>query len=353
MDSVFYDGTKLLSLKDINGNKPEIYMAVGTRTAGKTTYFRRLVFNRYMKKKQKFIVLVRWGYQLDDIEESFFKDIRRLFFPFLSMSSESIVNGKFKELFVYPTGQEELKESCGYAIPINDAGIVKENSHFFTDADCMIFDEFQNIDNHYCPDEIKKFRSIHTSIARGGGKQIRYLPVYMMANTVSLLNPYYTAMGISVRLQPNTKFLKGKGYVLEVTYNENASKAMKESGFNQAWVDEDVLEHEANNKYLNDNFAFVEKMEGISRYLCTLKYNNKEYAIRSYDDKGVIYCDSNADKTFPTKFCVTTDDHQINYVMLKNNDFFFAKLRYFFKMGCFRFKDIQCKEAVINTLSYH
>lgn len=353
MDNVFYDGTKLLSLKDINGNLPEIYMAVGTRTAGKTTYFRRLVFNKYIKKKQKFIVLVRWGYQLDDIEESFFKDIRNLFFPFLTMTSQPIINGKFKELFVHPNGQEELKELCGYAIPINDAGIVKENSHFFTDADCMIFDEFQNIDNHYCPDEIKKFRSIHTSIARGGGKQIRYLPVYMMANTVSLLNPYYTAMGISIRLQPNTKFLKGTGYVLEVTYNENASKLMKESGFNQAWVDDDVLQHEANNKYLNDNFAFVEKMDGVSRYLCTLKYNNKEYAIRSYDEKGIIYCDGNSDKTFPVKYCVTTDDHEINYVMLKNNDFFFAKLRYFFKMGCFRFKDIQCKEAVINTLSYH
>ena len=352
MDNIYYDGTKLLSLLDINGNKPEIFMVTGTRTAGKTTYFRRLVFNRYVKKRTKFIVLVRWGYQLNDIEESFFKDIRELFFPFLSMTSKSIVNGKFKELFVYPNGQEELAESCGYAIAINDAGIVKENSHLFTDADCMMFDEFQNIDNHYCPDEIKKFRSIHTSIARGHGKQVRYVPVYMMSNAVSLLNPYYSSMGISVRLQPNTKFLKGKGYVLEVTYNENASKAMRDSGFNQAFEDDEVLEHEANNRYLNDNFAFIEKMTGTNRYLCTIKYENKEYAIRSYDEQGIIYCDSNADSSFPTRFCVTTADHQVNYVMLKNNDFFFAKMRYFFKKGCFRFRDIQCKEAIIRTLAY-
>ena len=131
MDNVYYDGTKLLSLMDINGDKPEIYMAVGTRTAGKTTYFRRLVFNKYIKKKQKFIVLVRWGYQLNDIEESFFKDIRELFFPFLTMTNEPIVNGKFRKLYIHPNGQEELKEECGYAIAINDAGIVKENSHLF------------------------------------------------------------------------------------------------------------------------------------------------------------------------------------------------------------------------------
>lgn len=352
MDTIYYDGTKLLSLKDINGETPEIFMVSGTRTAGKTTYFRRLVMNKFLKKKQKFIILVRWGYQMDDIEDAFFKDIRELFFPYYTMTSENLVNGKFRELFIAPNEQEELKESCGYAIAINDASKVKEYSHLFTDAECMIFDEFQDIDNHYCADEVKKFRSIHTSIARGHGKQVRYLPVYMMSNHVTILNPYYTGLNISTRLNDRTKFLKGEGFVLEITNNETASKAIKGSAFNRAWADQAVIKHEADNIYLNDNYSFIEKMEGKNKYLCTLKYNNKEYAIRSYDDQGIIYCDSSADSTFPVKFCVTTDDHEINYVMLKNNDMFFAKMRYFFKRGCFRFKDLGCKEAIIKTLSY-
>ena len=352
MDNVYYDGTKLLSLSDIDGNKPEIYMVAGTRTAGKTTYFNRLVFNRFLKKRQKFIILVRWAFQINDIEDKYFKDIRELFFPYYTMESVSMVNGKFRELFVYPNEQEEMKESCGYAIAINDAGIVKEYSHMFTDAECMIFDEFQSVDNHYCPDEVKKFISIHTSIARGHGKQVRYLPVYMMSNAVSILNPYYTALKISSRLQQNTKFLKGKGYVLEITNNENASNALKSSAFNKAFEGEATVQHEADNLYLNDNYAFVEKMEGENRYLATLKYEGKEYALRAYDEQGIIYCDCTADSKYPVRFCVTTDDHQVNYVMLKNSDFFFAKMRYLFKRGCFRFHDLQCKEAVINTLSY-
>ncbi|MBP3887236.1 MAG: phage DNA encapsidation protein [Cellulosilyticum sp.] len=352
MDNVFYDGTKILSLKDINGNKPEIYLVTGTRTAGKTTYFNRLVFNRFVKKKEKFIVLVRFSYQMDDIEDKFFKDIRELFFPWFTMTSEPMVGGKFRELFVQPNDQEELKEACGYAIAINDAGLVKEYSHLFTDASCFVFDEFQSVDNKYCHDEVKKFRSIHTSIARGKGKQVRYVPVYMMSNAVSVLNPYFAGLGISKRLDDKTKYLKGNGFVLEVTNNENAKQAIKSSAFNTAWEDQTVTEHEAENVYLNDNSSFVEKMIGNSRYLCTLKYNNKEFAIRMYEDEGIIYCDNRADLTFPTKFCVTTADHGINYVMLKNNDFFFAKLRYFFKMGCFRFRDLSCKEAIIDTLAY-
>ena len=54
-----YDGTKLLSLKDINGKKPEIYICTSNRTAGKTTYFNRYFVNRFIKYSEKFILLYR------------------------------------------------------------------------------------------------------------------------------------------------------------------------------------------------------------------------------------------------------------------------------------------------------
>ena len=50
----YYDGTKLLSLSDINGDKPEVYICDGNRTGGKTTYFNKLMVNRFLKNKSKF-----------------------------------------------------------------------------------------------------------------------------------------------------------------------------------------------------------------------------------------------------------------------------------------------------------
>ena len=41
----YYDGTKLLSLLDLNNKRPEIYMVTTNRTGGKTTYFGKLVVN--------------------------------------------------------------------------------------------------------------------------------------------------------------------------------------------------------------------------------------------------------------------------------------------------------------------
>ena len=74
--------------------------------------------------------------------------------------------------------------------------------------------------------------------------------------------------------------------------------------------------------------------------------------MREFAEAGVIYCDDRPDSTHPSKISVTTDDHNINYVMLKRNDFFIMNLRFYFERGCFRFKNLKCKEAILKALSY-
>jgi hypothetical protein len=345
MKQSFYDGTKLLSLKDINGEKPEIYMCTSNRSAGKTTYFNRLCVNRFIKYKEKFCVLYRFNYELADCADKFFKDGGGLFFPDYYMTSKNRAKGVYHELYLN-------EEPCGYAITINAADSVKKMSHLFSDTVRMIFDEFQSETNHYCPDEVNKFISIHTSIARGAGKQSRYVPVYMISNPVTLLNPYYTQMGIADRLTEKTKFLRGEGYVLEQGYNEAASNAQKESAFNRAFNKSNYMLYNSEGTYLNDNKAFIEKMTGASRYICTIKYEENNYGIREFVDSGIVYCDDKPDMSFPTKITVTTADHEINYIMLKRNDIFLTGLRFYFEKGCFRFKNIRCKEAVLKCLTY-
>lgn len=341
----YYDGTKLLSMLDINGSKPEIYMCTTNRTGGKTTYFGRLCINRFLDKNEKFGLLYRYNYELDDITEKFYKDLGSLFFPSYRMTSKRRANGTFQELFLND-------KSCGYALSLNNADQIKKYSHLFSDISRLIFDEFQSETNHYCVDETKKFISIHTSIARGQGEQVRYVPVYMLSNPISIINPYYVEMGVSGRLKNNTKFLRGDGFVLEQAYNDSASIAQKTSGFNRAFSKNVYTAYSSEGVYLNDNKAFVEKPTGKSKYLCTLRYKGSDFALREYSESGVVYCDDKADLSFLTKISVTTDDHNINYVMLKRNDFFLSNLRYFFERGCFRFKDMRCKEAVLSALSY-
>lgn len=341
----YYDGTKLLSMKDINGKTPEIFMCTSNRTGGKTTYFGRLAVNKFLKYQKKFGLTYRFNYELDDICDKFYKDIGSLFFNGYEMTTKRRASGLFHELYLNDV-------SCGYAFALNGADQIKKYSHLFSDVDIMLFDEFQSETNHYCPDEVKKFISLHTSVARGQGKQVRYVPVYMMSNPVSIINPYYVAMGISNRLKDDTKFLRGDGFVLEQGFNESASVAQKESSFNRAFAGNEYVAYSSEAVYLNDSKAFIDRPVGNSRYICTLRYHGVDYGVKEYSELGIIYCDDKADRTFRTRITVTTEDHNINYVMLKRNDFFLSNLRVLFERGCFRFKDLRCKEAVLTALSY-
>ncbi|MBO7734640.1 MAG: phage DNA encapsidation protein, partial [Methanobrevibacter sp.] len=207
----YYDGTKLLSMKDLNGKTPEIYMCTTNRTGGKTTYFARLCANRFFEKGEKFCLVYRYNYELDEVADKFYKDICKLFFSGTVMTSKRRASGIFHELFI-----DDI--SCGYAVSLNSADQLKKYSHLLSDTSRMFFDEFQSETNHYCNDEIKKLISVHTSIARGNGEQIRYVPIYMCANPVSIINPDYVELGISERLNDNTRFLRGDGFVLEQGY---------------------------------------------------------------------------------------------------------------------------------------
>lgn len=341
----YYDGTKLLSMTDINGDKPEIYICTSNRSAGKTTYFNRLCVNRFLKCGEKFAVLYRFSYELSECADKFFKDVGLLFFKGKTMTSVARAKGMFHELFLDGI-------SCGYAIALNNADQIKKYSHLLSDVKRIIFDEFQSETGKYCAEEVRKFISIHVSLARGQNEQVKYLPVYMISNPVTILNPYYISMGITERIKSDTKFLRGDGFVLEQGFNESASNAQKESSFNRAFGNNQYLAYAAEAIYLNDNKAFVGRPKGQSRYFCTLKYMGTDYGIREFREDGIVYCDDKPDSSCNMKVTVTTNDHQINYVMLKRNDTVLTTLRYFFEKGCFRFKDIKCKEAVLKALSY-
>ena len=346
MDEIqYYDGTKILSMKDLNGLPPELILVTTNRTGGKTTFFGRYVVNRFLKHGEKFVLIYRYNYEIDDVSDKFFKDLSTLFFNGAIMEHKKRARGMFAELFLD-------KKSCGYAVSLNNADGIKRYSHLFSDVKRGIFDEFQSETNHYCDGEIKKLLSIHTSIARGQGEQVRYVPFILLGNTVSLINPYYVELGIADRLREDTKFMKGDGFVLEQGFVETASRAQLQSGMNRAFSNNKYVAYASENVYLNDNKAFVDKPQGIGRYVCTIKIENSNFAIREYAESGCLYVDDKPDITFRLKIAVTTDDHDVNYIMLKRNDYLINNFRFYFERGCFRFKDLRCKQVLLKLISY-
>ena len=343
-DIKYYNGDRLRNSVDINGNRPEIFIVESNRTAGKTTDFAKFLIDRFIKHKEKFAVLVRWQYEAANFAEAFFKSVQGLFFPTYELTQQ-MIEKKYCELYLNDN-------ACGYLIPINSAEFIKRRSHLFNDITSIFFDEIQPENNGYVPDELNKFFSIHTSIARGEHQQVRYVPVYMCSNSVSLLNPYYNALGVVTRLNSKTKFLRGDGWVLERNFNESAQKAQKSSGFNRAFSAISYSDYSAENVYLRDNDAFLTLPKGRGQYIATIRYDSRKYAIWLYPNDNIMTCDYRIDEDYPIKISATVQDHTERYTLIGGAGLIKERMRRYFINGNFRFKDLACKSAVLMALSY-
>lgn len=346
----YYDGTKLLSLKDLDGETPEIFLSTSNRSAGKTTWFVKKLLTDFLTNGKKFVVLYRFNYELDQCSDKIFTCVHNLFFPDYEMKDELKQKGMYSNLFIKKKTDEEWM-NCGFAVSINNADQIKKMSHLFSEATCAFFDEFQSESGKYCTREVDKFQSVHASLARGDGQQVKYFPVYMLSNNISIINPYYTALGIDGRLQENTKFLRGNGWVLEKNYNESASTRNLESAFNKAFSSSDYNKY-LNGAFLNDSSNFIEQPKGNSKYLFTLVYRNCEYGVREYVQLGYLYVGKRADSTFPVKIAVDLESHQTNYVLLNHYDKAIRHLKFMFDHASFRFENIQCRNALMALLHY-
>lgn len=342
--SDYYDGTKILSLKDVRGEQPELVMVDGTRTAGKTTYFNRWFVNKFIKKKEQFMLLYRYQYELSCVSNTFFGDIGNLFFPEYHMTEESAMRGGIKILYLND-------EVCGYAVYINNPDIIKKNSHMFSGVQRMLFDEFQTESGNYCQDEVSKLFSVHTSVARGRGEQVRFVPVYMLSNSVSIINPYYSHLGIHKRLKSDTRFLKGDGWVLERCYNEGAKNAQLSSAFNRAFSNTKYASYSREGVYLNDNDAFIDRPDGLTQYLLTFVDNGKWFSVKKIVESDLIYCDNRVDKTYPIKIVRDVADHREGFTMIDSGTIMVMNLKKIFMEGRMRFKDLECKNAILDLLS--
>ena len=248
----YFEAHDIREYKDADGNIPEILLIDGNRAAGKTTAFSAKFVRDFLEQGKKFMLVYRYANELHNIADSFFKDIRVLFFESHEMTDKTRGNGAYIELFLDG-------KSCGYAAALNTAAKLKHYSHIFSDVEQMLFDEYQLENGFYIAEEIKKFVSLHMTVARGRGAVVRFVPVYMLSNSVSIFNPYYDTFGISGRINSRTKMLRGSGWVLlRLTIKEVAAEQEK-SAFNRAFSNSVYVKSATDNSFLNDETFNIEK----------------------------------------------------------------------------------------------
>ena len=344
--NLFYNGSKLLSMKDIDGNLPAIYAVDGNRSDGKTTFFARKLIRDFKKHDKKFMIIKRYKYQIYKTHLTFFALVNQHWFPDDRLTAKKGENGLYMELFLNDM-------PCGYVCDLNSAEKLKEYSQFYCDTDQIFMDEFQA--KEYVPDEITNFGILYSSTARGYGTPVRYVPVYMCCNHVSSLNPYYKAWKCGAIVDGIKKgFYRGHGVVVERDFNEKISNMQKESAFMKAFSGADFVKHVTENESFVDNFSFVEKIKTARfDYICNIHVDGEVISLVRVNDVEHVryYFSDNVNLNCNCNFTIFSSDHCEDTLLLNRNIDFLNMLKSNFDHGFIRFSSLEVKEKAFAFLS--
>ena len=336
-----YDNSKLINSLDADGNRPAFYIVCSReRGPGKTFSFSKLLFENFTEKNEKFILLTRNMGDLGNVASGIFDGYLQVEHPEITLEEKIQMKGVFSKIYsVSGKKEEQVKTECGYVVPIRAADQIKKISSLFYDASSFYFDEFQPMSNStYLKDELGLVYNIYKSIARGDGSAIRYMPIYMASNTITLGNPYFEGLGLNGAIQSNTKFYKGHGVVFENCVVEGLADAHKESAIDRAMSR--YLERKSSNVWINDNSSLVEKPNnwGRSSYTCTLMYNGQKLGVYMYPIIGYRYISRTYDKNSQYEYNLTLDG-ELNYPLLRTTPFLETLRKEFFR-GLVRVQDV-------------
>lgn len=331
----YFEAHSVYEFKDAEGKTPEILLVDGNRTGGKTTAFSKMLVSDFLEKNEKFFLVYRYKNDMKDVAEAFFKDIKNLFFPSHEMTAKGHANGAFYELFIDG-------KACGYASALSMVSKLKRYSHIFSDVSKMFFDEYQDENNLYLPDEVQKLVSLHTTIARGQGQAVRFVPLYMCSNSISIFNPYYLALGITSKINSKTKVYRGAGFVLLRLIIKDVAEVQKQSAFNRAFASSVYLSSSIDNTFLNDDTFNVEKRNVNGAAVFVFWCAGVLYScFRSGD---FYYIKKGGDKNIIPAFGVLEQDRGEGITAFKNSSYF-SRMRYNYEDALVFYETQEAKRA--------
>lgn len=339
----FYDGSYIISKNKVWN------FTLGNRNAGKSFYYKKLLLDRYFKgieQGKKDCLFAIFHRKVEDVKltsPGFFDDILDLKFSGKVMTFKASSNG-FGRFYIDGV-------LCGYSLCIKNYVTYKKMSELQTVSN-ILFDEFLSEKSDYVSGEVDMVRNIYSTIARGGGQFIRdNVQMFFVSNTVSMVNPYFTAFPqIKESFKYNTRRICRDDFVLELYMNDNATEALMSSKFGKSIEGTDYAAYALNNDFYNDNYTFVEKIGGVKDYIITYILNNEKFAVYESRSKGYIYISKSIDDTHK-EICFDNEDHNINYLMIQKNEQFIKNLYRFYQRALVRFEDLDCKISFLSIIN--
>lgn len=327
--NIYYSYNKVLSYHAM------MNYILGERGVGKSYNLKVYLINRFKKKKRQFIYLRRYDTELHKSlkDNEFCKDIEK--------------DPAFADDHLYIKGEKIYinDEVCGYAIPLSKASIYK--SVPFPNVDIIMFDEFliDNATYHYLPEEPEKLLDFMETVGR-----LRNIQVFLLGNSISLINPYFDYFNISLPYGSDIKTFKNGLILINYIKNEKYREVKKDTNFGKLIDGTKYSSYAIDNEFLKDNNNFIKKKSPKSRFFFNLILNGHTYGVWMDYNSNEMYISKHFNANHPVTITFNYNDHSENTIMLKSKSVFFQNLVSHYQNGWLYFDTLQIKSDVTRLI---
>ena len=281
-DGIHYNGALLASHTDCG-----IFMSTGGRGVGKTTWWIVKAFETFLNTGLKLFYFRRYDTELtktDKLMKMPAKLCPEFEFRQKGMDLQVKRSSKSKwETWAYVTALSKMKSGRG--------------GDWCDEISMMLFDEFQidnsnHMVNAYLPNEYSLLVDLYQSICR-----TRPIPLVMLSNAYTDLNPYYTTWKVVYKdNEITTTTIKAADYSLKIAVErvpESVSLAVNEGS--QSFIlsmQDEIGQTQFFNKNILDKENWIKERDKKSTWLLSFYDKNDIYSIYINDDyEG--FCEKN------------------------------------------------------------
>lgn len=238
------------------------------------------------------------------------------------------------------------EQTCGYALKLSTAQDLKSSN--FNKVKTIIFDEFiieEGQKKYYLKNEVFTFLNLIETIAR-----LRDVRVFLLANAVTITNPYFLYFDLSLPYNNDIKTFKNGLILVQYMQNNEYREVKKKSRFGQLVEGTDFADYSINNKFIQDNNNFIEKKQGTAKYSFAFIYKSQKFGVWTDFKFGKIYISNDYDKNSPYVFSCSLENHTDNTMFLKTAKRYNAWKRLIenFELGNVRFENQKIKNLCMD-----
>lgn len=327
--SIYYDVSGLLSQRCI------FNFVIGNRGGGKTYGGKKLVINRFKRKKQQFVWVRRYQTEIDTLSD-FWADIRGAF-------PKDELTQKGQSLYING-------DLAGYLIALSTSMQLK--SVAFPMVSTIIFDEFI-IDKGritYLRNEAHVFMELFETVAR----MRENVTALFFGNAISIVNPYFDFFKITPEL--GRRYTKNGGICVEFYFNEEFINKKENTKFGRLIAGTSYGEYNMKNKFLRDTDSFIgERPATANRKQFQFIFDGEKFSLWQDYRNQCFYVDRNFESNFGEFRTYVTnpadmDDNDKSMVLFKKNNPMAKRLAALIERGDLYFSDQSAKQKFYEKL---